>query len=117
MQCYNCQYFGQVWGNCRHPLLCVCCGDGHHHGEWLEKDEYSVLRCCNCTLAEVGTPKSQVTAVKDMRKKNYSEERFRESPTAKNPSGRAFSSRYTTPVISFAAAVRRDQQPRLSERW
>jgi hypothetical protein len=41
--------------------------------------------------------------------------KVQKASTVKNPLGRVFSFRYTTPEISFAAAVLGDQQLQLSE--
>jgi hypothetical protein len=30
-QCDNCQTFGHVWANCKHPHPCLWCGGGHLH--------------------------------------------------------------------------------------
>jgi hypothetical protein len=52
-QCHNCQQFGHVWANCRHPPRCLWCGGGHLHKECPEKgNPASIPACCNCRLAE-----------------------------------------------------------------
>jgi hypothetical protein len=43
--------------------------------------------------------------------------KVQKTPMAKNPLGRVFFSRYTTPTIFFSAAVHGDQQLWLCEQW
>jgi hypothetical protein len=104
--CYNCQTFGNVWANCRQPTRCLWCGGCHLHGDCPEKgNPTSTPACCNCQLAEGETEhpanyRRCRHAKEEMRKKK------KPQGTLKNTTGRVFSSTFTKPTVSFAAALR-----------
>jgi hypothetical protein len=111
-QCNNCQQFGHVWANCRQPPRCLWCGGGHLHKECPEKDNAaSTPASSNCQLAEGEKPhpanyRGCRLAKEELQKKSQR--------TPKATKGRVFSSSYTTPGVSFAAARRgstQQQQP------
>jgi len=96
--CYNCQQFGHVWANCKQPPKCVWCGGGHLHKECPEKENRdSTPTCCNCKLTEGEKPHpSSYRGCKRGRAQKIQ---------TKEPTGRVFSTRLTTPTVSFAEAV------------
>jgi hypothetical protein len=108
-QCYNCQQFGHVWANCKQPPRCLWCGGGHLHKECPEKENAtSKPACCNCKLGEGEEPhpsnyRGCSHAREELRKK-----KLQRAP--KPPTGRVFSSRTTSPGVSFAAALRANTQ-------
>jgi hypothetical protein len=105
-QCYNCQQFGHVWANCKQPPKCVWCGGGHLHKECPEKENRdSTPACCNCKLTEGEKPHpSNYRGYK--RAKEELQRRRTQKTQTKEPTGRVFSTRLTTPTVSFAEAVK-----------
>jgi hypothetical protein len=104
-QCHNCQQFGNVWANCKQPPRCLWCGGGHLHKECPEKGkEDSTPVCCNCKLADGEKPDpSNYRGCSHVKE----EMRRRRGPRASEQNtGRAFSSKYIEPGISFAAALK-----------
>jgi hypothetical protein len=103
-QCHNCQQFGHVWANCMQPPHCLWCRGGHLHRECPEKGkEDSTPACCNCKLADGEKPHPSnyrgCSHAKEMRR--------RRGPRASEQNtGRAFSSKYIEPGMSFAAALK-----------
>jgi hypothetical protein len=111
-QCYNCQKFGHVWANCRQPPRCLWCGGGHLHKECPEKNNAaSTPACCYCQLAEGDKQHPANYRGCRLAKEELQKKKSQSKPKA--TTGRAFSSRQTTPGISFAAALRggTQQQP------
>jgi len=105
-QCHNCQQFGHVWANCKQPPKCVWCGGGHLHKECPEKENRdSTPACCNCKLTEGEKPHpSNYRGYK--RAKEELQRRRTQKTQTKEPTGRVFSTRLTTPTVSFAEAVK-----------
>jgi hypothetical protein len=80
------------------------CGGGHK--ECPEKgNEHSSPLCCSCAVAERENLILKIIRGCSHAKEELPRKKVQKTPTAKNPVGRAFSSRYTTPTISFAAAA------------
>jgi hypothetical protein len=51
MHCYNCQKFGHVCSNCKHPPRYMWCGGSHLHKEYLLKGSAALIpTCCNYRL-------------------------------------------------------------------
>jgi hypothetical protein len=104
-QCYNCQQFGHVWANCKQPPRCLWCGGGHLHKECPEKgNASSTPTCCNCRLTEGEKPHPSnyrgCSHAKDEMQRKKSQR------TPKETVGRVFSTKLTTPGVSFAAALK-----------
>jgi hypothetical protein len=108
-QCYNCQKFGHVYANCKQPPRCLWCGGGHLHKECPEKgNANSKPACCNCKLGNGEEPhpsnyRGHSHAREELRKKK--------SQGAPKPAmARVFTSNFTTPGVSFVAALRANTQ-------
>jgi hypothetical protein len=103
-QCHNCQQFGHVWANCKQPPHCLWCGGRHLHRECPEKGkEDSTPACCDCKLAE-----GEKHHPSNYRGCSHAKEEMRQRkiPRAPKPNtGRAFSSKYIMPGVSFAEAL------------
>jgi hypothetical protein len=103
-QCYNCQTFGHVWANCKQPPRCMWYGGGHLHKDCPEKGGASLQPvCCNCELAE-----GESAHPANYRGCSHAREvlRVKKSRSAPKTAARVFSSNFTTPALSFAAALR-----------
>jgi hypothetical protein len=104
-QCRNCQQFGHVWANCKQPPRCLWFGGGHLHKECPEKGkEDSTTACCSCKLADGEKPHPS-----NYRGCSHAKEEMRQrrGPRASEQNtGRAFSSKYIEPGMSFAAALK-----------
>jgi hypothetical protein len=112
-QCHNCQQFGHVWANCRQPPRCLWCGGGHLHKECPEQgNAASTPACCNCQLAE--GEKAHPANYRGCRHAKEELQKRKTQRTPKTTTGRVFSSKVTTPGVSFAAALRgrNEQQQR-----
>jgi hypothetical protein len=108
-QCYNCQNFGHVWANCKQPPRCLWCSGGHLHGECPKKTntEY-VPSCCSCTLVEGEKPHPASYRGCSHAKGELQRRKAQRAP--KEPSGRKFFSKFTSPEQSYAAALHQDTQ-------
>jgi hypothetical protein len=103
-QCYNCQQFGHAWANCKQPPRCLWCGGGHLHKECPEKtNDNSTPNYCNCKLGPEEKPHPSnyrgCKLAKEMLRR-----KLQKTP-ARPATGRVFQLRYTTPELSFAAAL------------
>lgn len=45
-QCYKCQQFNHISTNCKNPVVCLRCGENHHH-KTCSKDKREA-KCVNC---------------------------------------------------------------------
>jgi hypothetical protein len=83
----------------------MLCAGGHLHKESEEKtNNASTPACCNCKLVDGENPHSS-----NYRGCSHAKEeihRRKEERTQKNITEMVFSSKYTTPGLSFAAALR-----------
>jgi hypothetical protein len=103
-QCYNCQKIGHVWANCKLPPLRLWCAGGHLHKDCPEKgNAESKPTYCNCKLGDGEEPHPS-----NYRGCRHAKEelQMRRAQIAPKPAtGRVFSSKYTTPNVSFAAVL------------
>jgi hypothetical protein len=108
-QYFNCHQFGHVWVNCRQPFRCMWSRGGHTHNECPEKvNTPSTTTCCNCKLADDDKP-----PLSTYRGCSHAKDEMRKSKSQRTPktkTGKAFSFIYTTPGLSFAAALRNNEQ-------
>jgi hypothetical protein len=80
------------------------CGGGHLHKECPEKENTSSTpSCCNCKLAEGEKP--HPSNYRGCSRAKDEIRRRRSTKAAKPTPGRVFTSSYTTPGLSFAAAL------------
>jgi hypothetical protein len=103
MQCYDCQIFGHVWANCKQP-------PDAHGVEAATSIKYALNRTRRHQFLSAAT--ASWLRGKKLRPSNCrscchaKEELLRrkaQQAPAKNPPGRQFSSRLTTPNLFFAA--------------
>jgi hypothetical protein len=104
-QCHTCQQFGHVWANCKQPPCCLWCGGGHLHKECPEKtNDNSKTNCCNCKLGLEDKPHPSNYGGSKLAKEEMLRRKLQKAP-ARPATGRVFQSRFTTPELSFAAAL------------
>jgi hypothetical protein len=108
-QCYNCQKFGHVCANCKQPPRCLWCGGGPLHKECPEKGNASSKPAyCNCKLGDGEEPhpsnyRGCSHATEELRKK-------KSQGAPKPATARVFTSSFTNPGESIAAALRANKQ-------
>jgi hypothetical protein len=103
-QCYNCQTFGHVWANSKQTPPCMWCGGGHKHKNFPEKGNASSRpKCCNCELVEVESEHPAKYRVCSHARELLRAKKSRATPKT---AARVFSSKFATPALSFAAALR-----------
>jgi hypothetical protein len=100
-QCHNCQQFGHVWANCRQPPRCMWCGGGHWHKECPKENASSTPVHCNCQLVE--GEKSHSANYRGCRHAKEELQKKKLQRTTKPTNGRAFSSNFISPCVSFVA--------------
>jgi hypothetical protein len=117
-QCHNCQQFGHVWENCKQSPRCLWCGGGHLHKECPEKGNTSATPTgCYCLLAEGEKP--HPANYRGCRHSKEEMQKKKSQRTHRTTAGRLFSSKLTTPGMSFEAALQgkteEQQQPRTQQ--
>jgi hypothetical protein len=98
-----------MWTNCRQPPRCVWCGCGHLHRDCPEKENReSTPACCYFKLAKGERPHLSNCGCKMAREEL--QKRKTQKLQTKETTGKLFASRLTTPTVSFAEAVKGQQQ-------
>jgi hypothetical protein len=98
IQCHNCQQIRHVWANCKQSARCLWCGGGNLHKDFPEKgNAASTPKRCNCQLAHLANYRSC---------RHEKEQLQKSQRTPQTKIGRMFSSKLTTPDVSFMAMLR-----------
>jgi hypothetical protein len=90
------------------------CGGGHLHKDCPERENTSSTpSCCNCKLAD--GEKLHPSNYRDCSLAKEEIRRRKSQREPKNTTGRGFSSKYASPDLSFAAALRTNKEQQQSQ--